>query len=88
MGTATLVGYVAATLTTLAFIPQVIHTWRSRNMEGISAGMYTAFAIGLAAWIVYGILLGEWPIIAANSLTLIMVLFILVMKLRHSRRPV
>ena len=88
METATLVGYVAATLTTLAFIPQVIHTWRTRKMEDISAGMYTAFAIGLAAWIVYGILLGQWPIIAANSLTLIMVLFILVMKLRHSRRSV
>jgi MtN3 and saliva related transmembrane protein len=88
MEPATLVGYVAATLTTAAFVPQVLHTWRTRSVDGISAGMYTVFTGGVVLWLVYGVLIREWPIIAANGLTLVMALSILLMKLRYRQRRV
>lgn len=81
-------GYAAATLTTLAFVPQVLHTWRTRSVGGISAGMYAIFITGVALWLAYGILLDEWPIIVANGMTLVMALAILIMKIRYRGRPV
>ncbi|MEN9629453.1 MAG: hypothetical protein RJA10_2680 [Pseudomonadota bacterium] len=82
-----LLGYCAATLTSLSFLPQALLTLRTRNVEGISLGMYSAFTAGVALWLAYGIVLGEWPIIAANALTLTLASVILVMKLRvdHER---
>ncbi len=88
MEPATLVGYLAGTLTTIAFIPQVLHTWRTRSGEGISTGMYSIFITGITLWLVYGLLLGAWPIILANGVTLVMTTAILVMKLRYQARPV
>ncbi len=76
------IGYVAASLTTLSFLPQALHTFRTRDVRGISLGMYTLFAAGVALWLVYGLLLGAWPIVAANAVTLALALAILVMKLR------
>jgi MtN3 and saliva related transmembrane protein len=83
-----LLGYCAATLTSLSFLPQAWLTLRTRNVAGISLGMYSAFTAGVALWLAYGIVLGEWPIIAANALTLALALVILVMKLRveHEQR--
>jgi MtN3 and saliva related transmembrane protein len=63
-------GYLAATLTTGSFVPQAWHTFRSSNLAGISVGMYSAFTFGVALWLGYGLLLGEWPIIIANAITL------------------
>ena len=80
-----LLGYCAATLTTLSFLPQALLTLRTRNVAGISLGMYSAFTAGVALWLAYGIVLGEWPIIAANALTLALATVILVMKLRVDR---
>lgn len=77
-----LIGYLAASLTTLSFLPQALHTFRTRDVRGISLGMYTLFAAGVALWLVYGLLLGAWPIVAANAVTLALALAILVMKLR------
>ena len=78
-----LLGYVAAALTTVAFIPQVLHTWRLRSASGISVGMYAIFTSGVALWLVYGILLDAWPIIVANVITLTLALSILAMKIRY-----
>lgn len=78
-----LIGYVAAILTTLAFVPQAWQTWRTRNAAGISLGKYSLFCTGVALWLVYGVLLGAWPIILANAITLVLALAILVMKLRY-----
>jgi MtN3 and saliva related transmembrane protein len=78
-----LIGYVAATLTTIAFIPQVVHTWRQRSARGISLGMYAIFTCGVALWLVYSLLLAAWPLIVANSATLVLALAMLVMKLRY-----
>lgn len=79
-------GYVAATLTTLSFVPQALHTFRSGNVAGISVGMYTAFTLGVALWLLYGVALGEWPIIVANAITLALAAAILVMALRQRRQ--
>lgn len=76
------IGYLAALLTTASFVPQVVHTLRTRDVSGISVGMYSVFTTGVALWLVYGLLLGAWPIVAANAVTLALALAILVMKLR------
>lgn len=71
---------MAACLTTSAFIPQAWMTWRRKRAEGVSLGMYIILAIGIALWLTYGVILKAWPIIFANFITLILALFILVMK--------
>lgn len=78
-------GYVAATLTTGSFVPQAWHTFRSNNLAGISVGMYSAFTAGVALWLVYGLMLGAWPIIVANTITLGLAATILVRTLRARR---
>jgi MtN3 and saliva related transmembrane protein len=78
-----LIGYAAATLTTIAFIPQVRHTWRQGAAHGVSLAMYAIFTSGVALWLVYGLLLGAWPIIIANAITLTLALFILMMTIRY-----
>ena len=77
-----LVGSLAATLTTIAFIPQVCQIWRTHHTKDISLGMYIAFTCGIALWLLYGILLGSWPIIIANSITVCLAGAVLVMKIR------
>ena len=77
------IGYVAATLTTLSFVPQAIHTIRTRDTRGISLGMYVVFTVGVAGWFFYGIVLGSWPMIVSNLVTLALSATILGMKLRY-----
>lgn len=85
MSLSDLVGSLAAVLTTLSFVPQVWHTYRSRDVSGISLGMYAAFAAGVFLWLVYGLMLGSWPIVAANAITLALAIAILAMKVRWAR---
>lgn len=75
-------GYVAATLTTAAFLPQTIKTIRSRDTRSISLWMYLVFTVGVVFWLVYGIVLHSWPMIIANIVTLGLSATILGMKLR------
>jgi MtN3 and saliva related transmembrane protein len=75
------IGYVAATLTTSSFVPQAVLTLRTRNVAGISLGMYAAFTLGVTLWLVYGIVIGAWPIIVANTLTTALAATILVTKI-------
>jgi MtN3 and saliva related transmembrane protein len=77
------VGSAAACLTTASFVPQAWHTFRSRDLSGISLTMYSLFTLGVALWLVYGILLLAWPIIIANVITTSLALMILVMKLKY-----
>ena len=77
------IGYVAATLTTASFVPQAWHTFKTRDVRGISLGMYSAFTIGVTGWLVYGLLMGAWPIVIANAITLALAATILGMKLRY-----
>jgi len=79
------IGFVAAALTTLSFVPQAWLTFKTRDVSGISLGMYSAFTLGVALWLVYGLALGAWPLILANAVTLSLALAILVMRLRYGR---
>lgn len=76
------IGTIAACLTTASFVPQALQTFKTRDVSGISLTMYSLFTVGVALWLVYGCLLGRWPIIVANAITLALALVILVMKLR------
>lgn len=78
-----LIGTLAAVLTTVSFLPQALHTFRTKDVRGISLGMYSAFTLGVALWLVYGLLLGAWPVVIANVITLALASTILVMKLRY-----
>ena len=77
-----IVGYCAAFLTTIAFIPQAIKSWRTRDLSGVSVGMYGLFTIGVGLWLIYGLIIEKWPLILANALTFVLALSILVLKLR------
>ncbi|WP_341675081.1 SemiSWEET transporter [Niveibacterium sp. SC-1] len=77
-----LLGYLAATLTTVALVPQAILTWKTRSAHGVSLGMYCIFVSGVAGWLFYGLLIAAWPVVAANAVTLFLAGFILAMKVR------
>lgn len=79
-------GYAAATLTTASFLPQAWHTFRSRDVSGISLAMYSVFTLGIAGWLFYGLLLQAWPIVVANIITFVLSASILAMKLTLTER--
>ncbi|MBZ4200550.1 MAG: SemiSWEET transporter [Methylotenera sp.] len=76
-----LTGYLAAFLTSLAFVPQAHHSWKTRDLSGVSLPMYSLFSLGVLAWLIYGIMINSWPIIAANSLTLVLACIVLYLKI-------
>jgi MtN3 and saliva related transmembrane protein len=76
------IGYVAATLTTLSFVPQVVRVVRTRDTHAISRVAYTAFCLGVALWLAFGIAIGSTPVVAANGITLALASVILAYKLR------
>jgi MtN3 and saliva related transmembrane protein len=76
------IGMLAGVLTTLALLPQVVKVVREKDTRAISLGMYTIYTVGVALWFVYGMVLHSWPMIIANSLTLVLAIIILIMKLR------
>jgi MtN3 and saliva related transmembrane protein len=78
-----LIGTLAAVLTTASFLPQAWHTFRTKDVSGISLGMYSVFTVGVAMWLVYGLLLSAWPVVIANFITLALASAILMMKLRY-----
>ena len=78
-----LIGTLAAILTTASFLPQAWHTFQTKDVSGISLGMYSVFTAGVAMWLVYGLLLQAWPVVMANCITLGLASAILVMKLRY-----
>lgn len=86
MGLTDAVGAVAATLTTLAFLPQVVKTLKTRRTRDISTSMWSMFCAGVALWLAYGLMMGAWPLIAANLLTLILAGIILGVKLANRGR--
>jgi MtN3 and saliva related transmembrane protein len=78
-----LLGMIAGILTTIAFVPQVWRVWKTRSTRDISLGMYLVFTTGVVFWLAYGLILGAWPIIAANAVTLALTGAVLGMKMRH-----
>ena len=81
---ADLVGFSAAGLTTLAFLPQTLHSFKTKDLSGISLGMYALFSLGVGLWLIYGVIIHSWPVILANFFTLCLSLSILVLKLKHN----
>ncbi len=75
------VGYISALLTTFSFIPQVLHSWKTRDLSGVSLVMYSVFSLGVLGWLVYGMLIASYPIIIANSVTLVLACIILGLKI-------
>jgi MtN3 and saliva related transmembrane protein len=80
------IGSIAALLTTASFVPQVLHTLRTRDTRAISLGMYAMFTTGVALWGVYGLLIGSWPVILANAVTLALASVVLWHKTEHKVR--
>ena len=80
-----LIGSVAATCTTISFLPQLIRVWRRKSARDISLTMFLLFSFGVTCWLVYGIGIGSGPITAANAVTLALALAILILKLRYDR---
>ena len=76
------VGTVAAVCTTLSFVPQVIQIWRTRTAKSVSMPMYVIFTAGVLLWLAYGLMLGSWPIIACNAVTLVLAVSVIVMKVK------
>lgn len=83
MTSITIVGLVAAALTTVAFLPQVIHTLRTRSTHDISLRMYSLYTAGIFLWLVYGLFLRDIPLIASNAVTFLLAATILTLKIRH-----
>lgn len=80
MSALTLLGLAAASLTTIAFVPQVLKTWKSKSAKDLSLGMYLIFTTGVILWLIYGILKPDLPIIVANVVTLSLTLVLLYFK--------
>ena len=80
-----LIGYLAGGLTTIAFIPQVWRTWRTKSAEDLSMMMLTTFTMGVALWFAYGVALGSTPMIVSNAVTLAQSAFLVGMKVRAGR---
>ena len=81
--TVNIVGYVAATLTTVSFLPQVIRVVKLRSARDVSLGMFLIFSAGTFLWFLYGLLQGGFPIILANAITFILSVTILILKMRY-----
>lgn len=77
------IGLLAATITTVSFLPQVIKSWKTRETRAISLATYIILVIGLALWLLYGFLIKDLPLITANIVTLMLAGFILFLKIKH-----
>ncbi|MBR0740589.1 SemiSWEET family sugar transporter [Bradyrhizobium liaoningense] len=78
-----LIGFAAATCTTVAYAPQAIKVWKTRSTGDISLGMFLVMVLGLALWLIYGLLSGDAPLIASNAVTMLLAGGILFMKLKY-----
>ena len=82
-----LIGYVAAFCTTFAFVPQAMAVWKTGRTRDLSLSMFSIFSLGVALWLVYGLMIKAWPIIIANCITIVLAGYILWMKATEHRRP-
>jgi len=76
------IGALASALTTIAFVPQVWRVWKTRSTHDLSLPMYSIFTTGVALWLVYGVMIGSWPIIVGNAITVVLAGAVLAMKLK------
>ena len=83
MDSVEILGLIAATLTTAAFVPQVYKTWKNKSVEDISLTMYTVLLIGVLLWLVYGVFINSLPVILANGITSALLILMVLMKLKY-----
>ncbi|MBT3305777.1 MAG: SemiSWEET transporter [Alphaproteobacteria bacterium] len=83
MNAITLIGFVAVTLTTMAFLPQVIQVWRTRSTKDISLVTFVTLCAGIILWITYGVLIDDAPLIIGNAITLVLAGTILGFKIKY-----
>ena len=76
------IGFFAAFCTTVAFLPQAIKVYKTKSTKDISLYMFLIFTVGVLSWLIYGLIINDWPIILANAVTLVLSFFILVYKLK------
>ena len=81
-----IIGSIAATLTTIAFVPQAYYSFKTRDLSGISLPMYSTFTLGVAFWLIYGLLQHDWPIIIANIITICLSSVILMLKIKQIKK--
>ena len=86
MNSIQLLGLAAGSLTTAAFLPQVIKTWKTRSAKDLSLGMFSLFCLGVALWLAYGWIVQDIPVIAAKGITLMLASTLLFLKLRWGNR--
>ena len=79
----TILGLVAATCTTIAFIPQAVKTIKTRNTKDLSLCSYVLLVVGIILWLTYGVLMKDLPVIIANGVTFFFIFTILVLKIKH-----
>jgi MtN3 and saliva related transmembrane protein len=77
------IGGAGAVLTTICWLPQAVRVVRTKDTRAISLATNLIFATGILLWLIYGIALGNWPLIVANSISMLFTLVIIAMKLRH-----
>ena len=78
----TYIGFFAAFCTTIAFLPQAIKVYKTRSTKDISLYMFLIFTVGVFSWLIYGLIINDWPVILANAVTLVLSFFILIYKLK------
>lgn len=83
MDAESIVGFAAGALTTIAFLPQVVRTWRTKSTRDISLGMFLVLCSGIMLWLVYGFLTQDLPLLLANGVTFCLAATILFLKLRY-----
>ncbi len=76
------IGFLAATLTTVAFVPQAFQSWKTRDLSGISLPMYSMFSTGVLFWLIYGVMIKSWPVMIANAITLMLACLVLILKVK------
>jgi MtN3 and saliva related transmembrane protein len=79
----TTIGLVAGALTTIAYVPQLLKTWRSKSAQDLSWSMLITLCVGIVLWLVYGIYAQDVPVIAANVVTLLLSSIILILKIKY-----
>ena len=81
-----ILGYISATLTTIAFLPQIIKTIQTKSAKDVSMGMFVLFTIGVFLWIIYGVLTRTYPVLIANAVIFCLAFAQIILKIKYDKR--
>ncbi|AUP79889.1 SemiSWEET family sugar transporter [Flavivirga eckloniae] len=81
-----IIGFTAAVLTTIAFLPQVYKTWKTKDVSSLSLPMLLIFFVGVFAWLIYGFLKNSPPMIFANSITIVSAFLLVYYKIKYGKK--